>query len=209
MMITTPIFVVVFAKFYLREALTSRKITGVLIGLIGAILLLGGHNFTFDGGNLLGDLMIMLNAIFYGIYLVLVKPMMSKYHPLTVVKWTFFFGLLYVTPFGLGEFLSVDWASVPAYGWGSFAFVIVGTTFLAYLLNAWSLKYVNSSVVGAYIYLQPVFATLIAVTTGADALTLRKVLLSLVIFVGIYLISVPRSLFLAQKAKWTSAKRNS
>lgn len=207
MMITTPIFVVVFAKFYLKEHISLRKGAGILIGMGGAILLLGGHNFSFSGENITGDLLVMLNATCYGIYLVLVKPMMIKYHPLTVVKWTFLFGLIYVTPFGFNEFMAVDWANIPDFGWASFAFVIVGTTFLAYLLNAWSLKYVNSSVVGAYIYLQPVFAGIIAMASGSDQFTLRKVLLSLVIFSGIYLVSVPRKLFLEQKEKWLSRSK--
>ena len=107
--------------------------------------------------NWQGDLLVLLNASSYAAYLVLVKPLMSKYHPLTVVRYTFTIGLVMVIPFGLNELTEAQWGQLDwSIGW-RLIFVVMGTTVMAYLLNAWSLKHVNSSVVGAYIYLQPRF----------------------------------------------------
>ena len=130
-----------------------------------------------------------MNAASYGIYLVLVKPLMQHYRAATIIKWVFLFGFFMVLPFGWPEFSTTDWSVIPPSIWLAIIYVLVFTTFVAYMLNAWTLRYVNSSVVGIYIYLQPVFATIVATLWGQDQLTLEKLLYSLLIFAGVYLVS--------------------
>ncbi|MNZ86598.1 putative DMT superfamily transporter inner membrane protein [compost metagenome] len=95
-----------------------------------------------------------------------------------------------VFPFGITDILKVDWLHIPYSIWIAIIFVIVCTTFLTYLLNGWALKYVNSSVVGAYIYLQPVLASIIAIALGKDEITLQKFIFAAMIFAGVYLVSL-------------------
>lgn len=196
MMITAPIFVVVFAGVYLKERVGGRKIFGILLGLIGAFFLIAGNSLTFSSDNTTGNLLVAMNAMSYATYLVLVKPLLSKYNPITIVKWSFIFGFMMILPFSYNEFMAVDWFHLDATSWWSIAYVIFGITIFAYLANAWALTYVNSSVVGAYIFLQPVLATIIATLAGSDTLTLRKSLLSILVILGVYLVSVTREQFI-------------
>ena len=131
-----------------------------------------------------------MNATTYSIYLVLIKPLMKKYHALTVTKWVFTFGCVGVLPFGWFELVNGHWAEMPLWGYGILLFTIVGGTFFTYLLNAWGLAYVNASLVGFYIYLQPVLTSMIAIFYQQDELTWAKVFYSLLIFAGVYLVSV-------------------
>lgn len=188
-MTTSPILVMVLSAFILKERVTVKKVLGILCGAIGAILLIGGKNFEFSSSTIWGDVFVFINALSYGVYLVLVKPLMNKYKPITVIRYAFIFGLFMVVPFGFPEFLEIEITDLtPRVIW-SLVFIIVGTTFLAYLLNAWALKRVNPSVVGFYIYLQPILAASLTLLLGRDIDVLYTAMLGALIFAGVYLVS--------------------
>jgi drug/metabolite transporter (DMT)-like permease len=189
LMMNTPIFVVVFAAFLLKEKLSIIKISGILIAAAGAIMLMGGSKFNFSTETVLGDILVSLNAIIYAFYLVYAKSLMKKYHPLTVTLWSFLFGLFLVMPFGASDFMNIQWATFTPSIWAAIAFVTVGSTFITYVLNAYALRHASSSLVGSYIYLQPVLAVFIALISGKDALTWVKALDILIIFVGVLLVN--------------------
>jgi drug/metabolite transporter (DMT)-like permease len=188
-MTSTPIMVLIASSIILKERITGLKLLGILMGFSGAFLLLTGGGIAFGGDTFWGDLMILANALSYGIYLVIVKPMMVKYKPLTVVKWVFTFGCIYVLPFGIQEFIAIDWKEIPSQQFWALGYIIVFTTLLTYLLNAWALKHISPSVVGYYVYLQPIIATSIAIVFRGDPLTLQTILFSLLIFIGVFLVS--------------------
>ncbi len=188
-MIMTPILVFVISFFLAHEKVTWQKILGILLGALGAFVIISGKGFNFSGNTVLGDLFILINATSYAVYLVIVRPLMKKYHPLTVVKWVFFFGLFPVTIFGIQQFSSVQWHTFTLQVWFAVAFIVLCTTFLAYLLNMLALREVHSSVVGAYIYLQPILSTIISIMVGKDELSLEKIVSAVLIFSGVYLVS--------------------
>ena len=208
-MTVNPILVVILSYFILKEAITWRKSVGIALGATGAILLtLAGKSGIDDSP--LGDLFIFINAASYAVYLVLVKPLMQRYRPLTVITYVFSFGLLYVTLFPptlmqLGE---TDFTAIPTDVYYTIAFVIVGVTFLTYLLTVYGLKHLSPSVSSAYIYLQPVLVMFFAVFFSAigwvedktDTITLEKVLYMILIFIGVYLTSSSSFLRLKKRA---------
>jgi drug/metabolite transporter (DMT)-like permease len=188
-MIVNPILVVIFAAWILREKITHWKISGIFLGLVGAVILITFKKMNAVQGNIWGDICIFLNAISYAIFLVLVKPLMQKYNAITVMKWVFLIGLPFMIPFGWNEFVEVNWSVfTPGMIW-AVVFVIVGTTFIAYTLNTYALKRISPSVVSAYIYLQPVIATSVAVSYGKDELTWIKWLAATLIFLGVWMVS--------------------
>jgi drug/metabolite transporter (DMT)-like permease len=200
-MIMTPILVFVISFFLAHERASWQKVLGLVLGLCGALVILAGRGFNFSGETLLGDLFILINATSYAVYLVIVRPLMRKYHPLTVIKWVFFFGLFPVLAFGFNQFNEIQWHTFTNQTWLAVAFVIVCTTFLAYLLNMIALREVHSSVVGAYIYLQPVLATLISISLGKDEITTEKILSAVLIFSGVYLVSFSGNVRMFNKPK--------
>lgn len=190
LMTTTPIIVLVISSFLIRERITARKVLGVLMGAAGAILLLvQGKQVEWNPESLTGDLMVLLNASSYGLYLVLVRKLMLRYNPVTVIRWVFSFGLLFVLPFGLGELRSVEWASFDQWIWMAVIYVLIFTTFFAYLFNTYALSIVSPSVVSFYIYLQPLLAASIALMIGQDQADWIKGCAAFLIFSGVYLVS--------------------
>ena len=188
-MVTSPIIVSILSIIVLKEKLKPYRAVGILIGLTGAVIIIFNNNSVNEVSGLTGDFLIFLNATSFGLYLILVKPLMSKYSPITVVKWVFTFGLIGVIPFGIYDFNKINWEMsndiILKIG-----FVILFTTFLCYLFNIYGIKYVSPTVVSTYIYLQPVLASLIAVITGKEQLEIVSVLSSLLIFGGVYLVSI-------------------
>ncbi len=190
-MTINPVLVIIMSALILFEKINIRKGIGIGLGLVGAsTLIINGGNVSGNTNYMLGNMFVFVNAASYGLYLVLVKPMMQKYHPITVMFYVFGFGFLYVLPFGYTELMAVDWLSFPPIIIWEVLFVVICTTVIAYLLNSSALKLLNPSTVSIYIYLQPVLATLFAIFRGADSLDEIKIISAIIIFVGVYLVSV-------------------
>jgi drug/metabolite transporter (DMT)-like permease len=193
LMTSSPIIVLIAAYLILKEKVSKVKVFGIALGATGAILLIGIDGFEFTSTTFLGNFLIVVNAASFSIYLVLVKPLLIRYRPFTIIKWIFFFGFFFVFPFGIGELLVVDWQMMPQEAWLSLSYVIIGATFLVYLLNNWALQFVSPSLVGYYIYVQPVFSTLIAISFRGDNVRIDELLYSILIFVGVYFVSIRKS----------------
>jgi drug/metabolite transporter (DMT)-like permease len=197
---TNPIAVMVFASLLIKEKVTFRKVSGIVLGFLGALtLILFGKEITQGTNTFLGDIYIFLNAISYSIFIVIVKPLMMRYHPITVTKWIFTFGMVMVLPFGFQEALSIAWSDMPIQIVIDILYVVICSTFLGYLLNTLALKVLNASTVSIYIYIQPVLAVVIAIGFGRDKLTVISILASALIFAGVYLVSRPSSLEVSTK----------
>ena len=192
MMITTPILVLIIAALLLKERITLLKTLGIVLGFAGAAVLMlnSGLNTSGRSDNPMGDLMIFINATAWGTYLVMVKPMMKKYQTVTILKWIFVFGLILVFPFGYSDLRATAWSSFGTTIWLYIAFMAIGTTFIAYILNVYALNALSPSVVSAYIYLQPLMTAVLAISTGHDSINWMKVFAATLIFAGVYLASM-------------------
>ncbi len=189
-MISNPIVVIAFTLIVWKERFTIYKFTGLLLGVIGALtLLLFKGNFVLGSDTLLGDLYTLINSISWAVFIVMVKPYMKKYQTITVMKWIFLFGFIIVTPIALPDVLTTDWLNFTSGIWGAISFVVIGTTFFAYLLNTYGLKELSPSVVSMYIYFQPFLATLFAIMMGKDVLTPIKIISALFIISGVYIVN--------------------
>ncbi len=187
----TPIIVLVLAALLIKERITLLKTLGILTGLAGALgLILFSSNQVQNAPNIpLGNLLVLVNATSYGLYLILVKPLTAKYHPFTLMKWLFLIAVFINLPFTLNEFTEVDWTNLPKEAILGMSFVVFGTTFLTYLLNVYALKQLSASTISAFVYLQPLIAIVYAVSTGADSLNMLKIVAALLVFAGVYMVT--------------------
>jgi drug/metabolite transporter (DMT)-like permease len=189
LMMATPILVLIMAFIFLKEKISGRKVVGVILGCTGAVLLIISGNSLEASSGWLGDVMVFINATSYAVYLVLVKRLTHVYHPVTISKWVFFYGFLFSLPVGWSYALEVRWSTFTPDVWWSFIYVLIFTTFLAYLLNALALRKVSASLVSVYIYLQPLFAIGIAVLFYNADLSGGVLISGIVIFLGVWLVS--------------------
>jgi drug/metabolite transporter (DMT)-like permease len=193
LMVTTPMIVLILSAIIMKERMQKRKIFGIILGLAGTItLILYGKSLVNAPNATLGNLLVFINAISYGFYLILVKKLMDKYNAFTFVKWIYTFGFIMVLPFGWSEFHAINWSTIPTDIFWKIGFVVVFSTFLTYLLNLISMRELKPTTVAVFIYLQPLFATIFAVGLGKDELSLVKLLSAVLIFAGVYLVTQKR-----------------
>ena len=187
----TPILVVILSALFIKENISLQRGIGVFMGLIGALaLILFGAEIRQDASNIpLGNLLFIVNATSYGLYLILVKKLLEKYHPFTLMKWMFGIGLIITLPITYSEFTKIQWGQLPMEALGAIAFVIIGTTFLTYLFNVFALTQLKASTVGVFMYLQPLIGIIFAIITGKDHLTLIKFTAIILVLIGVYLVS--------------------
>lgn len=188
-MVCSPIVVLVLGYFYGSEKLNPHKVAGILLGTAGAVWLISQTGSSGDKeSSLRGDIYVMLNAISFAAYLVLSKPLMSRYSPLTVNFYTFLMAAPFILALGIPGLESAHFAEMNTGHWVIFFFLIVATTFLTYTFNAFALNHVKSSVVGSYVYLQPLFAILISVGMG-NAFGWPQALAGALICIGVFITS--------------------
>ena len=188
--VLNPILVMIFASFIHGEKVTWRKAAGIALGASGVlILVLYGRKVSFNGNHALGNILIFLNMIFYALYLVLIKPLVGKYHTTTILKWVSFFGFIFILPFSVKPALEINFAAITVVAWLGIIYIVVLNTFVAYLLINFALKSVSATVVSYYSYLQPVIAGVMSVTIGQGGITVQKVLAALLIFSGVYIVN--------------------
>jgi len=187
----SPIIIFSLSILILKEKITFLKILGILLGFAGALSLI---LFTEDTGqnaeNIpLGNALFLINATTYAIYLILVKPLTTKYHVITLMKWLFLIAFFINLPITFSEFNEVEWLNLPMDAILKMVFVVVGTTFLTYLFNIFALKQLNASTIGVFMYLQPLLGILFAIFVGSDTLDLLKIFAATIVFLGVYLVT--------------------
>ena len=184
-----PVLLLVLSALFLKERISWLKTIGIGIGLLGAlVLILFGKNTQLNAPNIpLGNLLFIVNAASYSIYLIMVKPLVIKYSSITLMKLFFLFAVLMNLPVGISEFTDVAWTQLSFDSIWKLAFVVVATTVLTYLFNIYALKQLSPSTIGAFIYLQPLLAAIFAIQAGADSLTPMRIGAALLIFIGVFL----------------------
>ena len=188
LILSAPIFITVFAAIFLRERISPIQIVGLGLGVCGAVILISMGKNSGTGDNvILGDTLILINALSYTIYFIMVKPLMLKYNPIQVTRMIFTIGFFGVLPFGWNEFTAINWTYFGWMEYGCLGLIVLGGTFLAYLFNLYGIKILGASITGAYIYLQPIFAAIIAMIFLNESLEWYKVIAGAFIFTGVYL----------------------
>jgi len=195
MITISPIIIFSLSVVILKEKITFLKIFGILLGFAGALsLILFTEETAQNAENIpLGNALFLINATSYAIYLILVKPLTVKYHVITLMKWMFLIAIFINLPITLSEFNQVEWSNLPLDAILKMTFVVVGTTFMTYLLNIFALKHLNASTIGVFMYLQPLLGILFAVLVGSDSLNMLKVFAAALVFLGVYIVTNRRA----------------
>jgi drug/metabolite transporter (DMT)-like permease len=186
LMLSTPLLITGLAAFLLKEKLRLIQLVGLMLGLTGAtILIMDRTNMGAD--SMVGDGLIIINAISYAIYFILVKPLMQYYPPTQVIRWVFTFGAIGIIPFGIPQALDLQESGMHLREILALGTVVIFGTYFAYLLNIRGIQVLGAGITGSYIYFQPVFATIIAILFLNDHPTPGKLLAGGLIFLGVYL----------------------
>ncbi len=191
-MTLNPAAVIVMAAIIIGERIRALKITGIALGMSGAIMLIvNSGNGQLFSSLFTGNLLMLINTVSYALYLVLVKPLMRLYNPIVVMRWVFLFGSMIVIPFGFTDLWATDWHSIPTAGILGLLYIVIFTTIIAYFLNIAAMQRVSPTIVSTYIYTQPLIASTVALLFKQGQLTIVTIISAVLVFSGMYLVSKP------------------
>ena len=135
-----PLWAMVLAAVILKEPITGKKVLGIAAGAGGALLLIlgSGQGVQSSVGNedtaIWGDLLVMLAQCCYALYIVLYKDFVNKYSLVTIMKWMFTYAFICTLPFSASDLMKVNWAGLQWTEIGGLAFIVIGATFISYML---------------------------------------------------------------------------
>ncbi|MBP1618791.1 MAG: EamA/RhaT family transporter [Bacteroidetes bacterium] len=194
---STPLFAMLIAAVILKEPITFKKAGGILLGALGAVwLVFQGKHLMAGGnsGNAIGNISIVASQFFYAFYLVITKPLSLKYSPLTIMKWMFSFATIALLPFTWkATVTSPVFVAGESTGYWMLAFILFGATFLTFMMIPLAQKRIRPTTISAYNNLQPLIASFVAIWMGMDTFTFEKLLAAVLIFGGVYLVTMSKS----------------
>lgn len=200
---TMPMWVMILAAVLLKEPITWKKAGGVLLGATGALLLIynGSLSGGAKGGNpVLGDFLVLGAQLSYALYLTLYKNFIKKYSLVTLMKWMFTFASVILLPFSIRTIISTEWGTMTHETWLGVAYVVVFGTFIAYMCIMTGQKLLRPTIVGMYNYLQPIVATGIGIYLGMDSMSFLKAVAVILIFAGVFLVTISKSREMERKS---------
>jgi drug/metabolite transporter (DMT)-like permease len=191
---TNPIFAFVFAAIILKENITLLKGVGLAIGLTGVMMLiLQKGTPDISSTTFIGDIYTLVNTISWAFYTVIIKRMVEKYHPVTVMKWTFMFAMLTTIPLGYNQWSTMDWSAISFNGWLGIGFVVFFATYVGYLLISFGLRRLSPTIVSTYTYINPIIAAFLASIVGQDRINIVMVFAAFLIFTGVFVVSLQKN----------------
>lgn len=181
----TPVLTLPFAFFVEKSRFGLKKGIGFFLSLVGVLILCKVEEFSFSGGTLYGDFVTFLSCLVYAAFLVFGKDFFRKYDKIWCSAWLFA-----ISSIGLGIWSFPQWGSLAGLHltpslFASMAYSVVGASILAYFLVIWVLSHSSAFQVAIFSYLQPLIASALAWGFAGEQITLRTLISSLLIFVGV------------------------
>lgn len=191
---TSPIITMIIAAIYLKEPITGMKISGIFIGASGALLLiLGSNQVAGSAGNIVGDLFCLLAQFSFSIYFVLFKGLISRYSPVTLMKWMFMYASVCCIPFSYNHITAIDFTSLPSNIYWGIIYIVVGGTFIPYFFVPVGQRLLRPTVAIMYNYMQPIVASIVAILWGMDTFGFTKSVAVVLVFSGVYFVTKSKS----------------
>ncbi len=186
-----PVFTLVMAMLCLKNRPGLKRITGILIGFAGAVIMvLSTAGATDKTGSVIGDLMVMAGMLSFACYLVLFGTVIHRYRVDIMMKWMFLAASVFITPAMIYDY-TPEIFSISYIAWLELLYVIVGGTFLAFLFTCVGQKYYPPEVVGVFNYIQTIVGTILAIYMGLAVMTFDKFVGSILIFIAVWLVIAP------------------
>lgn len=208
-----PILTMVLAALYLKEPVTWKKVIGVLVGASGALLLImNSRHHTNAGSSAAGNMICLVGALAFASYLTFFKNLISRYRPVTLMKWMFLFAAVCCMPLGFRDLSIIDYHTLSSDIILRILYVVIAATFISYMLIPVGQKFLRPTVVSMYNYVQPVVTSLVAVAIGLDVFGWVKTGAAALVFLGVYIVTASKSRAQVEAEKrWAeeSARRDS
>ncbi|TCO91593.1 EamA domain-containing membrane protein RarD [Bacteroides heparinolyticus] len=191
---TLPIVTMVVAAIYLKKPVTNKKVLGIFVGALGALILITSSRAAANGnGSIFGDLLCLAAQISFSIYLTVFKGLSQRYSPITLNKWMFAYASICYIPFSYRDVAAIEWSGISASALLQVGYVVVGGSFLAYIFIMSAQRLLRPTVVSMYNYMQPIVASTVAIILGLGVFSPEKGVAIALVFLGVYIMTQSKS----------------
>jgi drug/metabolite transporter (DMT)-like permease len=191
---TLPIVTMILAALFLKEPITLMKAVGVLVGLSGALIIVFNNNVAHVGkSNFWGDMIVLGAVTSFAMYLAAFKNLISRYSPVTVMKWMFLFSSIVSLPFCYKTLTETNYSQLSVSVYERIIFMVFMATFVGYLLLPIGQKLLRPTTLSMYNYVQPIMASLVAIFIGIDTFGYEQALAGVLVFSGVYIVTQSKS----------------
>lgn len=183
----TPLFIFLLARIHLKERTTLRRLTGIVMGIVGVGVIMWSGLQTAGQAYLIGDSIIFVAVIAWAYYSILGKDLVRKYGPLRITAYALSSGAALYFPFGLYRAVVFDYSAVTYAAWLSIAYLAVGLSVIVYLIWYWLLKFMDASRAAVFQNIQPVVASIVAYFFLGEQIGAAFVIGGLIVIAGVVL----------------------
>ena len=191
---TLPIITMIVAAIYLKEPVTNKKVLGIFVGAMGALILILGSQTSGNGNSSIwGDLLCLLAQLSFSIYLTVFKGLTQQYSAITINKWMFIYASMCYIPFSYHDVAAIQWTEISTAALLQVGYVVVGGSFFAYICIMTAQRLLRPTVVSMYNYMQPIVASIVTVIIGMAVFNLEKGIAIALVFLGVYIVTQSKS----------------
>lgn len=188
----TPVMTMICAALFIGERVSAKGITGVIIGIVGAMLMVV---MNWQGGTGKNDVVgigfALLSLLTWSIYLIITRHVSAKYSAVTQMKWIFLVSTVAILPFSWGDLMHSTLYS-SAWQWSGvleMAYIVVLATVVGFFAIPFASRYLKATTVSVYTNLQPIVASFVAIILGQDVLTWDKPVALVLVLLSAYMVS--------------------
>lgn len=190
----TPVFTMLIAALSGRDRPSLRRMLGVPIALAGLLTLLDVTHIDFSDRTLVGNLLILSNALSYSIFLVLSRDVLARRSAASVTAAIFRYAALPILLLAVPDLRTFRPDALTGRAWIGIAGVILLSTIVAYALNTWALARMTATTVAMFMYVQPLVAISLARAVLGERPSPQTAVAAALIFAGVALTTWPQSL---------------
>ena len=180
---TNVMFIAILSFLVLRESFTLKKAAGIILGFLGATIIVT-NGYLDIGSSFLGDVLILLSAFCWAVYSVIGKILLKRYNPLTLNTYAFALGTVFYLPFVINDFGAIFF--IPLEGWLIILYLALFCSVFGYVAWYFVLSHVDASKAAIFLNLIPLFTILLSLLIG-EIVTIFLIAGAACIIYGIYL----------------------
>ena len=188
----TPVATMLCAALFIGEKISVRGIAGVVLGVAGAMLMVSiGWQGGSEKNDILGIALTLLSMLTWAVYLIITRKVSARYTAVTQMKWVFLASAIAVLPFSLTDLQSATLYSAATQwsGLAEMAFIVVFATVAGYFAIPFAMCYLKATTVSVYTNLQPIVASLVAISLSQDVLTWDKPVALVLVLLSAWLVT--------------------
>jgi len=184
---TTPAFMVMFARFILKEKITFKKAVSIILATFGVYMIVGSAHI--DSSHQLGGVALLIAALTWSLMSVLIKRVPEKYSQIVITSYGTLVAIIALTPLVVPRLKNLDvYAMVEPSIWGGLLYLGVISTACGFLLWNRGLQMLNAASGGLFFFFQPIVGTFLGWLLLGEQIGVSFWVGTVLIFSGVLLV---------------------